>query len=112
MSRHCQRCGGRGTIFNGGIPFDCPDCAEETMESMSETPRTDSQARSADRFGDLDVVSAVFARQLERELADMEEAMRGWATAAGEAKTEAMRLRAALANAPAHRLATKEKRHD
>lgn len=36
---------------------------------MSETPRTDNTTGSADRFGDRDVVSANFARTLERELA-------------------------------------------
>ncbi len=33
-----------------------------------ETPITDSQVGSADRFGDIDVVSAEWARKLERDV--------------------------------------------
>ena len=35
---------------------------------MTDTPRTDSQTKSADRYGDRDVVPATLARELETEL--------------------------------------------
>lgn len=40
----------------------------KAMKTDTPTPRTDERARSADRFGDDDVVRADFARTLEREL--------------------------------------------
>jgi hypothetical protein len=43
---------------------------------MSETPRSDAQTKSADRYGDSDVVLVSIARQLERELNEARKALR------------------------------------